>query len=283
MMLPVSCPRRGAFACLALLIVFALPASADEVGDLYQPFAVLLQDFVIERDLERDRLVSAFDYRGALADERTPERLADQYGRLAAFDPDSLSRREEAIAFWLNAYNFFMIAHILENPRRGELVSSVRDYGHLFNPYRVFRRDLFDVGGRKHSLSEIELDILLGADFAERGWKDARVHFAVNCASVGCPPLRAEVFTADNVEQMLVENTRRSLNTPLHLRIDGEVLYLNSLFDWYEDDFVEQSGSVREFLAEHADATTAEKIAATRSIRFIDYDWRLNSPDTLQQ
>ena len=270
-------------AGLAVSIILTLPASAEDSGDLYEPFAALLQDFVAEHDLERDGLVTSFDYRAALADEQTPERLADQRRRLAAFDPGTLSEREEAIAFWLNAYNFFMIAHILENPRRGELISSVRDYGHLLNPYRVFRRDLFDVGGRKYSLSEIELEILLGSDFAERGWKDARVHFAVNCASVGCPPLRADVFTVDNVEDLMAENTRRSLNTPLHLRIEGEVLNLTSLFDWYEDDFVEQSGSVRQFLAEHADEAVAEAVADTSRLRFIDYDWRLNSPENLPQ
>lgn len=271
-------------SCLIALFVLLAPtvASADPVEDLYQPYAGLLADFVVEHDLPDDGLVTSFDYRGALNHADTADRLAVQRQRLAEFDPDTLTDRESNIAFWLNAYNFFMIAHILENPRRGELVSSVRDYGTLFNPYRVFRRDLFDIGSRKYSLSEMENDILLGERFKERGWKDARVHFTVNCASVGCPPLRAKPYTAANVEHLLAENTRRSLNTPLHLRIDGEVLYLTSLFDWYEDHFANHAGSVRRFITENVDEKLRDAVNETRTIRFIDYDWDLNSPENMQ-
>ncbi len=281
-------PIRGFPAVLSALVVLSLFLSAEAdadpniVAETFQPYAELLGQFVTEHDLPDDGLVSSFDYRSALEHAETSDRLAEQRQRLAEFDPDVLTDRDSANAFWLNAYNFFMIAHILENPRRGELVSSVRDYGHLFNPYRVFRRDLFDVGGRKYSLSEIELDILLGTEFQERGWKDARVHFTVNCASVGCPPLRADIHTADNVEYLMAENTRRSLNTSLHLWIDNEVLYLSSLFDWYEDDYVEHSGSVREFLNDYADPDLRPAIEATQRIRFIDYDWDLNSPENMQ-
>lgn len=271
-------------ACLIILVFLlgSLSGHASSSDTVYQHYADLLADFVVEHDLAGDGLVSSFDYRAALADTDTSERLAEQRRQLAMFDPDALTSRESAIAFWLNAYNFFMVAHILDNPRRGELVSSVRDYGNLFNPYRVFRRDLFDIGGRKYSLSEMENDILLGDDFKARGWKDARVHFAVNCASVGCPPLRNVPYTADNVEALLAENTRRALNTPLNLRIEGNVLYLTSLFDWYESDFVEQAGSIDQFIANHADPVVREGMAGTRSVRFIAYDWDLNSPQNMQ-
>lgn len=281
MNMTLSFKDRARLGLIAFLML-ASHASADGIDELYQPYAAMLADFVTEHELPDDGLVSACDYQTAMGHAETADRLATQRRQLAAFDSDSLTDRESAIAFWLNAYNFFMIAHILENPRRGELVSSVRDYGNLFNPYRVFRRDLFDIGGRKYSLSEMEIDILLGEDFKAQGWKDARVHFAVNCASVGCPPLRNVPYTADNVEALLAENTRRALNTPLNLRIDGDVLYLTSLFDWYENDFVEMSGSVRQFIADHADPSVQQAATDTRTIRFIDYDWDLNSPENMQ-
>lgn len=251
---------------------------------LFEPYADLLDDFVTEHDLPDGGLVSSFDYRAAMADGGTEARLDDQRARLARFDPGTFETegsRDAAIAFWLNAYNFFMIAYILENPDDGEPVASVRDYGNLFSPYRVFKRSIFDVGGRDYSLSEIELDILLGPGFEQRGWKDARVHFAVNCASVGCPPLRNRPYSADNVESLLAENTRRALATPLHLRIEGEVLKLTRLFDWYAADFQAESGSARGFVAEHAGPAVADAIGATGTIEFIDYDWSLNSPDNV--
>lgn len=281
-MLPFQKDRFSACLITLIFLLGSLSAHASPNDTVYQHYADLLADFVFEHDLPGDGLVSSFDYRAALADADTSVRLAEQRRNLAAFNLDALTNRESAIAFWLNAYNFFMIAHILENQHRGALVSSVRDYGNLFNPYRVFQRDLFDIGGRKYSLSEMENDILLGDHFKSQGWKDARVHFAVNCASVGCPPLRNVPYTANNVESLLSENTRRALNTPLNLRIDGEVLYLSSLFDWYEKDFVETAGSVRQFIADHADQGVHEAVAATRSVRFIDYDWDLNSPENMQ-
>jgi len=281
MNMTLSFKDRARLGLIAFLML-ASHASADGIDELYRPYAAMLADFVTEHELPDDGLVSAFDYQAALADAETADRLATQRRQLAEFDPDTLNDRESNIAFWLNAYNFFMVAHILENPRRGELISSVRDYGSLFNPYRVFRRDLFDIGGRKYSLSEIENDILLGEDFKRRGWKDARVHFAVNCASVGCPPLRNVPYTADNVEALLAENTRRALNTPLNLRIEDDVLHLTSLFDWYEDHFVNQAGSVRQFIAENADENVREVVNDTRTIHFIDYDWDLNSPENMQ-
>ena len=275
-------PAVGLVALSFFLAASAGKADASDIDDIYAPYAGLLADFVSEHDLPDDGLISSFDYRAALDHDATGERLEAQRLALASFDPGALSDHESAIAFWLNAYNFFMIAHILENPVDGELISSVRDYGTLFSPYRVFRRELFDVGGRKYSLSEIELDILLGKRFRQKGWKDARVHFAVNCASVGCPPLRRRPYTAGNIERLLEANTRRAFNTALHLRIEADVLYLTSLFDWYEADFAEAAGSVRKFVAEHADTRLRRKIAATEAIRFIEYDWNLNSPENMQ-
>lgn len=276
-----------ALAALALssLTAFALPAanSADPVAEAYAPFATLLEQYVEEHRLHQGGLVSSFAYREALADGGTEALLEQQRRNLAKFDPGNLDRREAALAFWINAYNFFMIAHILDNPVDGELIESVRDYGSLLNPYRVFDRKLFDIGGEKHALSQIELEILLGEEFAERGWKDARIHFAVNCASVGCPPLRDRPYTADNVDAMLTENTRLALKTPIHLDIDGDTLWLTSLFDWYADDFIEAAGSVRDFVTTHVDDAMMARISDTERTRFIDYDWQLNSPANIRR
>lgn len=111
------------------------------------------------------------------------------------------------------------------------------------------------------------------------GWKEARVHFAVNCASVGCPPLRQQIYTADNVERLLAENTRLAFNTPRHLEISGDTLRLTELFDWYKADFEEEAGSTREFIRQWADDEVAEAISQTSAIEYIDYDWSLNRPD----
>lgn len=274
---------------IVLIGVFALGAgpsalaSEHAVGEVYAPFQQLLDAHLREKLPPEGGLTSAFDYQAALADTQTQGLLEEQDRRLARFDVGILSSREEAIAFWVNAYNYFMIAHILAHPRDGQPVSGVRDFGHLFNPFRVFGQDLFDVGGRRYSLDTIEKGILLGHDYHARGWKDARVHFAVNCASVGCPPLRSQLYLPDNVEALLDENTRLALQTHRHLHIANDTLFLSSLFDWYEDDYVEAEGSVRAFIEAHADPALVDAIAQTRRLRFISYDWRLNSPENFPE
>ncbi len=265
-------------AILAMTLTSVAGASEPDLEQVYAPYQELLERHLHERDLPRGGLISAFEYRAALASQDSLELLDDQRERLAGFDRTRLEARAPALAFWVNAYNYFMLDFLLRNPDDGRPADSVRDYGHLLDPYALFGRKLFEVGGRDYSLREIELEVLLGEAFAERGWKDARIHFMVNCASVGCPPLRKQIYTADNLDAMLAENTRRALDTPLHLARDGERLRLTSLFDWYADDFTGQSGSVRDFIRDHGSERARERLRATDRIDFIDYDWSLNSP-----
>ncbi|MDQ2068830.1 DUF547 domain-containing protein [Natronospira bacteriovora] len=270
----------------ALLLFFILhPASADSMEALFADYQALLEKHLSEKDLDQDGLVSAFDYQAALDDEDSMERVSRQREALKDFDPDTLDEREAANAFWLNAYNFFMIAHILEEKPDGKLVESVWDYGGRYNPLRknVFERELFEIGGRQYSLDGMEKDTLLGDDFQERDWADARVHFAVNCASVGCPPLRKQIYTADNLGALLAENTRRALNTERHLKVDGRTLYLTRLFDWYENHFKWEADSVRDWIKAHADDRVGEKIDETDRIRYISYDWKLNKPGNFSE
>lgn len=273
--------RRLSLLLIALPWLTAAMAQAPE--SVFQPYAELLERHVVEHDLDDGGLVSSFDYAAAIADAESRNLIERQRQRLAELESVEFDGREPAIAFWVNAYNFFMIAQIVENPVDGEPVDSVKDFGNIFIPFRVFDRPLFDVAGTMRSLSEIELDILLGESFAERGWKDARVHFAVNCASVGCPPLRDQPYTAANIAGLLDENTRRAMLTPLHLRIERDTAWLTSLFDWYRDDFEQAAGSVEAFITNHLDPTRAALYEDVERTRFIDYDWQLNSPENIQQ
>lgn len=297
----IALSALGAFSALGALLatvaatlLLAVPAAAAGTADSadgadsamqtrYAPFQTLLTRYLEEKDLPAGGLSSAFDYEAALAAADTRTLLDEQRRLLAGFDPAQLDTREEAVAFWVNAYNFFMLAHILENPQRGSVVDSVRDYGNLFNPYRVFRQDLFEIGGRNYSLDEMEKGILLGEDFAARGWKEARVHFAVNCASVGCPPLRENLYVPSSLDAVLDENTRRALKTERHLHLDGSTLRLTSLFDWYASDYIDEAGSVLDFIAAHADDDVRAKLQQHERIRFIDYDWDLNKPDNFPE
>ena len=270
--------QRMICALAFVLAMMARPTLGEE-SSIYGPFQVLLDRHLTEEVTPCGGLLSWFDYAGALAARDTADLLQQQDALLAEFDPITLDTRERAIAFWTNAYNYYMLQHLLTHPEDGAVVGSVRDYGHLFNPYRVFGLKRFNVGAIEYSLRQIELDILLGDDFSERGWKDARVHFAVNCASVGCPPLRKTVYQADTLDSVLSENTRLALNTTLNLIQDGDTLRLTQLFEWYEDDFIEHSGSVRAFILDYGSESVRNAAESTDRIRYIPYDWDLNTAD----
>lgn len=265
---------------IILLSALAGVAQAETNQEVFGPYGKLLEQFLIEKDLPDDGLVSAFDYDAAINHDKTRQRLTEQRDALAEFDVSTLDGREESVAFWLNAYNFFMLDQILSEQPDGKLVSSVWDYGGRVNPFQdsVFEREKFDIGGEEYSLDQMEKEILLGDDYADKGWKDARVHFAVNCASVGCPPLRDTIYTADNLEDVLAENTRRAFNTDHHLKVEDDTLYVTELFKWYEEDFEEAAGSAKAFIEEWADSSVADRVADTSTMEFIDYDWALNKP-----
>jgi hypothetical protein len=190
---------------LSLSLGWGLPADVkvaladdkvDPVSEVFDIFAELLVRHLVENDLENDGLATAFDYQGALKRDDTMDLLDRQRQKLGRFDVSLIDSREKGNAFWLNAYNFFMIAQIFQDRPGGKLVSSVWDYGGRYSPFRanVFKRDLFEIGGKRYSLDQMEKGILLGDEYWQKGWAEARVHFAVNCASVGCPPLRRQRF-----------------------------------------------------------------------------------------
>ncbi|MFO7811577.1 MAG: DUF547 domain-containing protein [Pelovirga sp.] len=271
-----------------LMLFSATVGVADANSDFeefYAPYAEILNRFVVEKDLPGGGLVSAFNYEKALADSRTFALLNQQKTILAEFEPDRLTEKYQSIAFWLNAYNFFMIEHLLTHPLKGELVDSVWDYGGRYSPFKkhVFERELFTVGGQKYSLSAIEKDILLGSDYQRKGWKDARVHYAVNCASVGCPPLRKQLYTPTNTNDLMTANTVRAFNTERQLHIEGRTLMLSELFKWYADDFVEAAGSIRQFIKAYTDEERHPQIDQADRIDCIDYDWSLNRPENFSE
>ena len=130
------------------------------------------------------------------------------------------------------------------------------------------------MGGKTVSLNQIEHEQIRPA------FKEPRIHFALVCAAVGCPPLRREAYSADRIEEQL-EAQARYVHTHgrwFHLDPGGKVLRLTRLYDWYGSDFEQVSGSVLRFAARYSPALQAELEAGREPrIEFLDYDWSLNS------
>ena len=181
---------------------------------------------------------------------------------LAAVDLCGLPA-EQQYALFLNAYNALTLRTILNGPADLE---SIRD---LDDPWGAARHV---IGGYTLSLDDIEHRIL-------RPWfDDARIHFAVNCASVGCPPLRRRAFEADSLDEQLDQATSDALSRPRYLQVDGDEVAVTRLLDWYGEDFERHEGGVSAFLREFGGdpARAAIPADAEPDLRYLDYDWSLN-------
>ena len=247
---------------LGLLVTLGVPlaanAAAPVVGADLEAWGQVLQRF---------RHGDGLDY-AALAAERQ-----DLDAFLAGLDPARPAgwSAAEQKAFWINAYNAVTVRHVLE---RHPGLRSVRDVDGFFDELR------FPVAGERLTLDEIE--------GRARALGDARVHFAVVCASRSCPTLRPEPYRGDAVEDQLAEDTRRFLaDRAKGLRFDRaeNVLWLSSIFKWYAGDFTGGStivaffarGGVVEWILPHLPPDLAAEIRrAEPSVRYIDYDWALN-------
>ncbi len=273
------------FLLLSALIFCSIPKVGYTESSVFPDFAQLLQSYVHVTKLPSGGIRSTFDYVAASHNPATARLISRQQQRLTKFDPTTLSTKNRALAFWINTYNFFMVTTILERGFHGKklVIHGVKDLGSVLNPYSVFLQRRYKVGGRSYSLDDIEKAILLGDDYRKKGWKDARIHFALNCASKGCPPLRPQVYEAKTLDTALTRNIRSALKDPQQLLIQKNVLYLTSLFKWYANDFKESAGSVRDFILLYLDNPQQRQgVSQAKSIRYIPYDWRLNiSPEHL--
>jgi hypothetical protein len=181
--------------------------------------------------------------------------------------------RAQKLAFLINAYNAFTVEKILT---RYPKLESIRDFGSVFgNPWKD---KFFTLLGKSQNLDGIEHGTIRVAG----SFDEPRIHFAVNCASVGCPMLREEPFVAERVDAQLEEQARRFLSDRSRNRYRAGALEVSKIFDWYGDDFKAQAGSVAQYLGRYADllADAPEDRATVRAgkakVQFLDYDWALN-------
>ncbi len=202
------------------------------------------------------------DYAGFKRGEEVLDGCLD---RLSRVDPETLSRAEQ-FAFSINAYNAWRIKPVLT---RWPRLSSIKDLGTwLRSPWRV---PLARLGRRLLTLDEIEHGILRPPFAAPR------VHFAVNCASRGCPPLLAVPFRGATLEGQLDRATADFLNDPARYRLEEPDFHVSSPFQWFTEDFPQ---GVPAFYLRFARNGLRERLTAAGDrlqVRFPDWDWSLNS------
>lgn len=197
--------------------------------------------------------------------QKSPDKLGSYLLDLSAVGKSEYGKwmDDQKMAYLINLYNAATLKLIVDEYP----LKSIRD---IDSPWKQKRVKLF---GKYVSLDHIEHEIL------RKDFSDPRIHFGVNCASIGCPALRAEAFRADKLDAQLDEQARNFLRSSSKNRVDrtGGILYLSSIFDWFKGDFVAKSGSVEKFIAPYlSDADRKAVESGSLRVKYTDYDWTLN-------
>lgn len=212
----------------------------------------------------RDGVVRV-DYAGWSASAADRAALTAYIAALSRRDPLSLTRPEQ-FAYWVNLYNAVTVDVVLDNWP----VRSIREIRSGLRP-GPWRRKLVTVGGVDLSLDDIEHEIL------RKGWTEPRVHYAVNCASIGCPNLPLRAFRGATLGPALDTAARAYINSPRGVRFDGEVLVVSSIYKWYAADFGGSDARVIAHLGRHADEPLQARLQRVTRIGRDAYDWALNA------
>lgn len=260
---------------LVLALALLLPLSALAAFDHeHRAWTDLLKRHVV---VLNGGQASQARYAGFAKDRSALKAYLDELSAVSADDYAKWNKAQR-LAFLINAYNAYTVEKVLT---RYPDLKSIRDFGRFVgNPWKD---RFFTLLGKAQSLDGIEHDTIR----APGAFDDPRIHFAVNCASIGCPMLREEAYTATRLDAQLDVQTQRFLSDRSRNRYDatGGKLEVSSIFDWYGKDFAQGwrgFQSVEQFLAAHADvlADAPEQRKAIRErkapVKFLDYDWRLN-------
>ncbi len=268
------CLHRRHLLLAATALAWAAPARAQAFDHHHAAWTTLLKRHVV---LLRGGQASQLRYAGMAADRPALKAYLDSLAAVGAATFATFSKPQQ-MALLINAYNAATVELILS---KYPDLKSIKDLGSLLSsPWKPKWVALL---GDKLSLDDIEHGRL-----RERGrYDDPRIHFAVNCASIGCPMLREEAFVAERLDAQLSEQTRRFMADRSRNRFDAKSgkLMVSKIFDWYGDDFkLGHKGitSLPAFLAQHAELLAdapadRERVrSAQLDIGFLDYDWALN-------
>ena len=193
--------------------------------------------------------------------------LSAYIGSLSAFAVSTLNRGEQ-MAYWINLYNALTVQVILDHYP----VTSIRKINispGIFSS-GPWGKKLVTVEGENVSLDDIEHRILRPV------WRDARIHYAVNCASIGCPNLLPRAFSADDMELLLDEAARNFVNHPRGARVEGGKLYVSSIYEWFKADFGGTDQGVIDHLGKFAAPGLGGHLKGLSAVADDHYDWSLN-------
>ena len=260
---------------LYMLLLLLLPLNAFAFDHSHLKWDALLKSYV---SWVPDDSTTQVDYAAFIRNQNELQQYLQLLSEINVELFDSWSR-DHQLAFLINAYNAFTIQLILT---RYPDITSIKELGGWFSS--PWKKKFFRLLGQDQTLDGIEHELIRGSG----RYNEPLIHFAVNCASIGCPALRDEAYVADQLDVQLLDQTRRFVSDRSRNRFDVKTqsLQISSIFDWYKEDFEQgwrDYGSLKSFISTHAEwfsrQQSVQKLLQNGDyeIDFLLYDWSLNS------
>ncbi len=225
----------------------------------HSPWDKLLKTYI---DTQRD---NKFAYHSVSATDKAS--LKQYLSQLESINPLKLNQ-DEQYAYWVNLYNAKTIDIVLDHYP----VSSIRKISLGANIFSKgpWKAKVISINNKKLSLDDIEHKILRPI------WKDPRTHYAVNCASVGCPNLANTAYTSTNKEQLLNTGASKFINSKKGVEVKGSTLYLSKIYSWFKADFGESKENILKHLSKYAEGSKVQALNNKDASVKYRYNWSLN-------
>jgi hypothetical protein len=264
--------KRRTIISIALCAAFlpATSAFSQTIDHNYAAWDALLKKHV---KWLPDNKQSRVNYKGFAADRAELKKVLEGFSAASMAQFGAFSKDQQQ-AFLINAYNAFTVEHILS---KYPDLKSIKDLGSLVQS--AWKKKFFTLLGEERHLDWIEHEQL------RPKYAEPRIHVAVNCASIGCPALFPEAFTAAKLDAMLEDGMRRFIGDRTRNRYDNGKLQVSNIFKWFKEDFEKGNkgfGKVEDVFAKYADLLTTDETARNQikakavPISYLDYDWNLN-------
>ena len=220
-------------------------------------------DALLYKYVDNDGYVDYGSWKDSSVDRRALQNYLVQLSRGSSRIRAS---REAQLAFWINAYNAVTLEGILQEFP----TTSIRNHTSKLG-YNIWKHLPLLVGGRSYSLETIENKIL-------RPLGEPQIHFAIVCASVGCPRLRNEAYTTEKLHQQLADNTRDFFSQSQNMQVDAarKTIRFSSILKWYAGDFGRSQSARLAYLKPYLPASAQRLVTGGVTVRYLKYDWSLN-------
>ncbi len=172
------------------------------------------------------------------------------------------SDSEEALAFWINAYNAYTVKLVISNWP----MSSIKDVSAKVGASTPWDYSFAEVAGKTYTLNHIEHEII------RKQFDEPRIHFAVNCAAKSCPPLLNRAYEGTKVKQQLATQAKKFINNKSRNSLSANAVTLSRIFEWFNADFVKNQ-SLISFINKYADI----KVSESATVNYNEYSWKLNN------